>query len=210
MGNSVSGVDLFVVMEGRRDRAVMEAVLNRPYDLGIQPITYEFDLRFSAVRTGGPDAGRERRGEFRYVICLWDHQGSGEENKPPSRVQGEVQARLNRNTLKGFSKALVIDPELEIWLWRDRTAIASILEVDENRLTEWLNDWRQAQFPKQTVETLLQQFPKEALEEVMRRAGEKPDAALYGRITAIANLQRWSKEPSFRRLCSTLRKWFAK
>lgn len=201
-------VDLLVVLEGPRDRAVMGALLKRPYDVGIQPITFDLDVRASAVISQGPDIARTRRREFRYAICLWDHAGSGQEGKPPPRVQGQVQARLNRNTLKGCSKALVIVPALEVWLWQDRTAIAAVLEVEEDRLVEWLNDWQRMQFPARPVETLVQQQPKEALEEVVRRAGEKPDSALYGRITSAANLNLWSQEASFRRLWRTLRNWF--
>jgi hypothetical protein len=201
-------VDLFVILEGSGDEVVLEALLKRPSDLGIRAVTFKCERRSSAVRTQGPDIAREQRREFRYVICLWDHGGSGREQQPPSRVQGEVQARLNRNTLKGCSKALIIDPELEIWLWQDSAAIASALGVGEDRLAEWLRDWQRKHFPTQTVETLVRQQPKEALEEVIKQSGKKRTSTLYRHITAVANLNLWSGEASFRRLCRTLRRWF--
>lgn len=200
-------VDLLVVLEGPRDREVIRAVLGRPAALGIRQITFQCVQRSSAVCAQGPDIARQQRNRFRYVICLWDHQGSGQ-GKTPARAQGEVQAQLNRNTLKGCSKALVIDPELEIWLWQDQAAIVNVLGVGMNQLWQSLNAWQQAQFPTQTVRALIRQFPKEALEEVIRQAGEKPSAALYGRIAAKANLQLWGSVPSFKLFRRTLRRWF--
>jgi hypothetical protein len=201
-------VDLLVVLEGSKDRTVMEAVLSRPDDLGIQAIAFELEARSSGVRTKGPDVSRERRREFQFVVCLWDHKGSGREEEPASQAQGEVQNQLNRKTLKGCSKALVIDPEMEIWLWQDRTAIAKVLEVEEIQIEKWLDDWQRKQCPAQIVQTLVRQFPKEALEEVIQRVDEKHDSALYGRIAAAANFKLWGREPSFRRLQRTLRRWF--
>ena len=99
--------DLLAIVEGKDDAAVLRAVLIRPRDLGIRSVTFHTEQRASGVIARGPELAREQRREFRYVLCLWDHQGSGQETKSPSRVQGEVQARLNRNTLKGCSKALV-------------------------------------------------------------------------------------------------------
>lgn len=186
----------------------MQALLNRVHGLGIRHVTFEFDLRFNTVRTQGPNIARERRRRFPYVICLWDHRGSGQEHKPASQVQGKVQAHLNGNTLKGCSKAIVIDPELEIWLWQDWTAIAVALKVEEKQLAKWLKNYQQRQFPTHSVQELVQRFPQEALEAVVQQAGEKPDSALYGRIADAANFELWSKEPSFRQLRRTLRRWF--
>jgi uncharacterized protein (DUF924 family) len=119
-----------------------------------------------------------------------------------------VQAQLNQNTLKDCSKALVINPELEIWLWQDQTAIASEFGVKEKKLMQWLTDWQQKQHRALTVQELLRQFPKEAFEAVCRQAREKPRAALYERIASRANPDLWSGESSFRQMRRTLRRWF--
>jgi hypothetical protein len=202
--------DLLAIVEGKDDAAVLRAVLIRPRDLGIRSITFHTEQRASGMIARGPELAREQRREFRYVLCLWDHQGSGQEAKPPSRVQGEVQARLNRNTLKGCSKALVIDPELEVWLWQDLAAIAQVLGVEDSALQGWLAEWRDEQFPTLTVEEVLLRQPKEAFEQVIRRAGLKPAAALRERVAAAADLHQWAQESSFRLLRRTLRRWFAR
>jgi hypothetical protein len=134
--------------------------------------------------------------------------GSTYEREQPTRAQGKVQAQLYQNTLTGCSKALVINPELEIWLWQDQAAIAFELGVEESKLTQWLNDWQQKQHPALTVQGLLKQFPKEAFEEACRQAWQKPRAALYGRIASSAKLALWSRQSSFGQMRRTLRRWF--
>jgi hypothetical protein len=200
--------DLLVVLEGRDDKEVMRAVLNRPNDLGIRTITFELDRRSRAVPTQEPDLARDQRKEFQFAICLWDHVGSPYENERPAQAQGKVQARLNQNTLRDCSKALVIDPELEIWLWQDQAAIATVLEVNAPQLIEWLDDWQKGYFPDKNIGALIEQFPKEALEAVFQRAKEKPSAALYRRIASEANLGLWSQASSFQQMRRALRKWF--
>jgi hypothetical protein len=118
--------DLLVILAGKNDEAVIRSVLSRHQDIGIHHLIFEINRlgSDSKVVGYGPTLALAEKNRYRYFLCIWDHQGSGREKRmKPNQVQGIVQKSLNGKTLKGRSKALVIDPELEIWLWQDKEAI---------------------------------------------------------------------------------------
>ncbi|MEZ8219546.1 hypothetical protein [Candidatus Fervidibacter sacchari] len=194
-------VDLLLIVEGRRDEAVLRAIIEkRARDLGIREVSLEFRHRSGAVYTEGIEVAAIERRNFRKVILLWDHADSRYANRTPQRAQGIVQRELNRKTLKNCSKAIAVDPELEIWLCQDWSAVVKVLGVDESKIQQWLEEWGKE----------VEKVPKEALEYLCKRAGERPNAELWSEIASHANLKLWERKcPSFRWLCRQLRRWFS-
>lgn len=219
-------VDLLVIVEGRRDEAVLRAILEREKDLRIRKISVDFRRRSGAVCTQGLEVAQfeKQRQGFDKVILLWDHADSPYANHTPVKAQGIVQAKLNKWGLKNCSKALTVDPELEIWLWQDKNAIAKVLRVKPKQIDGWVEEWRRSlraesemanllsrrkvDLHKDGAWTALVKLPKEALDWIVKRAGEKPDAGLLGEIARHADLKLWQQDESFRLLCETLQKWF--
>lgn len=216
-------LDLLAIVEGRRDEEVLRAVLGRGNQLGIKQITFEFRRRSGAVCKEGVEVAQFERSKFAKVILLWDHADSPYANHNPIKAQGIVQGKLNERTLKNCSKAIAVDPELEIWLWQDKDAIAKVLGADVRQVDQWILEWRQ-QLEKFIDGNLLSQrkvnlqhddawtavtkLPKEALDWVCRRAQVKPNAELLGEIARRSDLKLWRQCDSFRLLVRTLRKWF--
>lgn len=192
----MADTDLLVIVEGRRDEEVLRAVLERGRQLRIRQITFEFLRRAGAVYTEGPEIAQLEKHRFDKVILLWDHADSQYANHKPNRAQGIVQAKLNERTLKNCSKAIAVDPELEIWLWQDKSAIAKALGVSIGQINQWI------------MGRAVTRFPKETLEWVCKQVNKKPDAALWGKIACLADLKLWEQCYSFRLFCKTLRKWF--
>jgi len=191
--------DLLLIVEGRRDEAVLRAIIEkRTRDLGIREVSLEFRHRSGAVYTEGIEVAAIERQNFRKVILLWDHVDSRYANTTPQRAQGIVQRELNERTLRNCSKAIAVDPELEIWLCQDRGAIASVLGVSIIQIEQWLGNWGGH----------VDNSPKEALKYLCKQAGRKCDSALYGEIAAQADLNLWQNCQSFQWLCRQLRRWF--
>jgi hypothetical protein len=70
--------DLFVLTADTDTLAVMNAVLARPGDLGIRPVSFKVDRhvgRDPGVVKDGPELARMKapKREFGKVILLWDH-----------------------------------------------------------------------------------------------------------------------------------------
>jgi len=134
--------DLLLIVEGCRDEAVLRTIIGkRARDLGIREVSLEFRHRSGAVYTEGIEVAAIERRNFRKVILLWDHADSRYANRKPQRAQGIVQRELNRKMLRNCSKAIAVDPELEVWLCQDWSAVAKVLEVDEDRIRQWLRQW---------------------------------------------------------------------
>jgi hypothetical protein len=191
--------DLLLIVEGRSDEAVLRTIIEkRARDLGIREVSLEFRHRSGAVYTEGIEVAAIERQNFRKVILLWDHVDSRYANTTPQRAQGIVQRELNERTLRNCSKAIAVNPELEIWLCQDWGAIASVLGVSIIQIQQWLGNWGGN----------VNNSPKEALKYLCKQAGRKCDSALYGEIAAQADLNLWRNCPSFRWLCRQLRQWF--
>jgi hypothetical protein len=180
--------DLFVLVADADMLAVFRAILNRPDAMGIRPITFEVDrhpYRDPGVFRDGPELLRTKsKGEFRYFITALDHDGSGC-NKQPDECAWIVQDRLDSFTYMGRSIVVVIAPELEEWLWRDRSAISHDDEFDA------IGD------------------PKERLRRVFVKNHQRgPRPRDFEQIAIRADLQAWNSSPSFRILKETLQNWF--
>lgn len=176
--------DLSVLTADADMLAVFRAILDRPDALGIRSISFEINRhvnRDAGVFGTGPEPLRAiPKKDFRYFVVAFDHHGSGC-NRPPDQCARTVQDRLDSCTFTDRSAVVVIDPELEEWLWRDPSAITNHAEADATS------------------------DPKEKLRQVFKR---KPRPQDFEQIAARADLQAWNSSPSFRILKETLQNWF--
>ena len=62
-----------------------------------------------------------------HLLILFDHEGSGQEGRPASDLAAEVKQRLEQRGWQARVEVLVIEPELEIWLWSPSPHVARAL-----------------------------------------------------------------------------------
>ena len=91
--------DLFVFTADADALAVIRGVLARPLAIGIRPVTYEVDRhtgRDPGMVKNGPELARMRvpKTAFEKLVLIWDHEGSGWEEKPADRAREEIRTRL--------------------------------------------------------------------------------------------------------------------
>ena len=57
-------------------------------------------------------------------------------------LERELDARLDKADWQGRARAVVIDPETEIWLWSDSPHVAAVLGwgSEKGDLRAWLNE----------------------------------------------------------------------
>src|SRR5690606_36957625 len=101
------------------------------------------------------------------------------------------------------SKAIVIDPECDLWLWGSDNALSVVLGWErELGIRPWLREkgflFSENQKPGR---------PKEAFEAVLRELRKPRSSAFYRKITSSISLER-CVDPAFVRLRETLRTWF--
>lgn len=151
------------------------------------------------------DAARDRARDYEHLLLVSDRDYP----RPPKqqqwkrvRLQGYLNNELRKRTLSGQAYWLVIEPELEIWLWQDCQAIAACFGVDVKIIQSQMAQLNRQTQPKDALERLVQ-FVRHANGVSLRL-----DAELKGRIAEQADLQLLRRDPAFQNLQKMLRKWF--
>lgn len=210
MTQSVDGKDLIVLVADADMMRMATALLTRPQALG----TAKFDFAVEqhprkdpGCRGGAANVLRRYLTEYRHSLVIFDHHGSGS-TEPRERVQATVEDQLARNGWSGRAKAIVIEPELEAWIWGDLACAAKNLGWTgrQQKMRSWLTknglwpkDQAKPPSPKKAVEAIVGHAPRGRL---VRR-----HPRMYQAIAQVANVEH-CRDPAFQELVATLRRWF--
>jgi hypothetical protein len=196
--------DLVVLVADKNMQFALQGALARPQAVGIRPVTYEFRShmgRDGGVRTSGAAVLAREAGRFRHALMLLDFEGCGQEDDPlglESELDRQLQAVWGER-----AKAIVISPEVDVWLWGADNALREAVHWPQHGP---IRDWLQGRgFEFNADGKPLR--PKEAL-DAMRPVHKQPrSSALYEKITGKISLQKCT-DPAFIRLRSQLGIWF--
>jgi len=120
-------------------------------------------------------------------------------------LETQVEQSLGTCGWAARAAAIVIDPELEAWVWSDSPHVDRILgwERKSPDLREWLRS-----------RGLLEQdatkprCPKKAMAAAIWRTRKARSSSLYAQLADRVSLDRCS-DPAFLKLKSKLKEWFA-
>lgn len=199
-------MDLIALVADKNMEFALRGVLSRHQALEIRPLIFQVKVHAGhdgGVRKTGVDILRLEQAAQNYLLML-DYEGSGAGDSSPLELEGkmdlELQLKLNA---KDRSKAIVIDPECDVWMWGSDNSLAEILNW-EHALC--IRDWLRAQ-GFDFRDTGKPMRPKEALEAVFRQVGMPRSSALYRAIASRVSLRNCT-DLSFARLRSVLQDWF--
>jgi len=200
--------DLIVLCADLDMKLGVKALLNRSQHLGFRAVEFEaytHDQRDPGVFQKAHDFLRPQCSRFRYAIAMCDFEGCGREKKHPrEHIEGPIEQRLRSNGWTGRGAAIVIEPELEAWVWVDWRALAEDAgwRDGEASLRDWMMEQGLIGAPQANPPR-----PKEALERVLRKTTKGRSASLFAALGSNADTAS-SKDPSFKKLVSQLRLWF--
>ena len=140
------------------------------------------------------------RNEYRYALVMFDHEGCGQENRPARKLEQEVKQRLGQSGWQGRYEVIVLEPELEAWVWSSSRHVPKVLGLTPERMQQILQ-----QFPKNHLGK--PKHPKEAMEECLRQAKIPRSSSIYAELAETVGLKN-CVEPSFVKFRDTLQKWF--
>jgi hypothetical protein len=138
----------------------------------------------------------------RHAIIMLDKHFGGE--RPANEVRTEIEENLQRsgwNTTGPEAAVVVIDPELEVWLWQDNIHVESALRALSGLRQKLQRDgiWPEGQAkPNQPKETMLAQIRA-------NRVGTPTPA--YCKIASSVSL-RGCSDASFDSFRNQLQTWF--
>lgn len=197
---------LIVLVADRDIEETLKKVLDRPECLGMRPVVFEcrrHPNRDAGCRANAAEFLRPFLNRFSHALVVFDREGCGS-SQPRDVIEQAVESELARNGWEARGKVVVIDPELEGWLWSDSPAVLRGLGWNQGygELRSWLEEeevWgHSAAKPDE---------PKTALNRTLQRTRRRRSARLYGEIAAGVALTR-CQDPAFRRLKTVLQVWF--
>ena len=197
--------DLLVVVPDKTWKAVIDELLRRPEALSIRKINWTVAVhtgRDCGVRAKGPELAAGLSRLYSRAILLLDHEGCGD-LRSPEKIEEDLRGKL-RSHWADRADAIVISPELEIWLWRALSQMARLLEVSAEKLREKLSKLGYLKVQGKKPER-----PKEAFLALLKEEKKIPSAALYAEIARQASLRlEGCQSQSYPRFVTLLRSWF--
>lgn len=198
--------DLILLVPDRDIEATLKGLLNRHKALGIRPVT--FDIRVHPNRDPGCYGESDRFlqsfiKQYYYSLVVFDYEGCGcRENR--NEAERKVEDKLNNVGWAERSRAIVLYPELEIWVWNKSPHVEEVLgwKNQEKPLRQWLVD-------KGYCSELYgkPERPKEAMEAVLRVVKKPRSSAIYQQLAERVSLDGHT-EPAFVKLKESLFHWF--
>lgn len=199
--------DVFALVADKSMEQAFESLLAQHEQLRIRQISYGIGVHpnhDSGCRTDAVRLLRPRLQRYEYALVVFDRDGSGGENLSREQLQEDVQKDLGRNGWENRCKVIVIEPELENWVWAPSGKVSEILGwgSDFRALKQWLQAcglW--------SDHDLKPSDPKRAMEEATRHKKVKRSATLFKRIADISQPQH-CQDPAFIEFRETLQDWF--
>lgn len=188
--------------------AMNQLLTNRQPSLGIRPIEVtvaSYFKRDAGCRAHAAELLDNQRHSHDYALVMFDREGCGAEDKPRETIQSELEQKLYNSGWENRSKVIVIDPELEAWVWTDSPHTARLLgwkEEGYSELRTWLRD--RGLWP---VDNLKPSDPKEAFLSALRAKGLQRSPKRFEKLAKVVGLKR-CQDPAFLELTQTLAEWF--
>jgi hypothetical protein len=137
---------------------------------------------------------------------VFDREGCGREEEERTDLERQVEDRLSSSGWDDRAAAVVIDPELEIWVWNDSPHVESALgwQSTETPLKEWVRQkgWLHEGESKPSQ-------PKTAVEEALHLARRPRSSSMYQELAKRVSTDRCI-DAAFLKLRQTLVGWFSR
>lgn len=198
--------DLIVLVADKDIECAIRGLLKRQCEIGIRNIS------FDSVVHPQHDPGCYKRSSdlirgylktHSHALVIFDREGSGKETSTASEIEIEVERSLSINGWTERAAVVVLDPELESWVWSKSSAVATTLG--------WPNS-------KHLYQCLLENNfienghvkplrPKEALNHVRKLKRIPKSPSLFSQLAAQVDFKS-CEDRSLNRLLTIMRTWF--
>jgi hypothetical protein len=184
----------------------IKGLLTRPAAMDCR--TFSFDLfrhprRDPGVRLESGAFISPFRTSYDHAILILDRHGSGADPKDPEDIERDIENALPMDW-RERTVAIVIDPEVEAWVWSDSPEVDRILgwQSRTRTLREWLvnNNLLSSATAKPAD-------PKAAYERALFEVGKTRSASIFMTLGQTVSTRRCS-DRAFVKLRTTLRTWF--
>lgn len=210
MRQGVDSLDLVVLVADKDLEEAVKALLPRIDDLDLRPFRFEVRRhpnRDGGCRTGAANFLRPFLMRYRRSLVLFDRDECGS-RLSRAEIQRSVNDNLSRNGWADRTKVIVIEPELEAWVWGDLRQTSRILGWGEDIGVLRRRLGSQGLWERHDTKP---SDPKRAMRAAMERAPFGPrrrrSARIFGEIAGSAAVDN-CRDRAFNELKTTLQAWF--
>lgn len=196
--------DLVVLAADKHIEFALRGLLSRHKALGIRSLKHVEYIVHPHRAPGIFHTGHELLAAYdqrcRYALVCLDRAWEGTLDDPlqlAEQIENRCKPRWEERV-----RCIVIDPEIEIWIWSDSPYVGRVLgwsSTDE--LREWLacrGLWTSGEKP---------QDPKKALTTALKEKRIAHSSSIFQKLAESVSLRK-CKDPAFFRLVEVLRTWF--
>lgn len=199
-------LDLIVLAADKDTEQALAALLRRTQALGIRDVRHRLIVhpqKDPGCYHSGEALLRPFLGEAEHALVILDLAWEGAPSADATALEAAIVERL-RPSWGDRGACVVIDPEVEAWVWSDSPHVDEVLGWRERTpsLRRWLEQeglWAEGR-AKPTD-------PKTAFRRALRPVKIPPSAALFGKLAERVSVRR-CEDPAFARLLARLRAWF--
>ncbi len=200
-------IDLVCLVADKNIEAAIEGILQRPGALGIREVQFEVIVhpnRDPGCFHQASELLAGYRDSARHALVVLDRAWDGAPADTGIELERQVEVLLRQSSLGDWARALVLDPELETWVFSDSPHVASSLGWPEG--IEALREALAGQhlWQKQRVKPT---DPKAAVEWALRRAKKPRSSSMYRELAGTVGFAR-CQDHAFMRLRELLSGWF--
>jgi hypothetical protein len=190
--------DLVILVSDSDIEIGIKTLIEKRYNsLNIKQINfdiYKHPQRDPGVLKKAHEFLRPHISSYRYALVMFDYEGCGDEDKPIDELEAVVKERLENNGWERRCEVIILNPELEIWIWTESQQVAKVLNIAPRDLRDLIKDGK----PKR---------PKEKMRECLRKSGIPWSSSLFKEIAEKISLTK-CKDKSFEKFKTTLNSWF--
>lgn len=198
--------DLLCLVADKNMEAVFRGLLSRHQALQIRPIDFETIVhpqRDPGCLQTGADLLREAGEGYAHGVLIFDFAWEGCPARTANKLEEIARERMKMQNLLGWGEVVVIDPELENWLFTNSPRFSQAVGWnDPIDIREWLHVERLWPFEAQKPSD-----PKRAMEAIFRKTRRPRSSAIYRIIASKVSFQG-CVDNSFLRLRDILQNWF--
>jgi len=200
--------DLFILVADSGIKITVETLLSRRQkSFKIRSLDFKTDVH-PKWDPGGLGQGVEfiraliDRNEYRKYIMIFDYHGCGSD-KPAAEIQDQLAKKAQSYGFTQINfRTIIIEPELEIWAWKDAFHLEKLIGWREGKVAAWIRKNKialdQNQKPRQ---------PKEIYQKLLDSADypkSNDNFRVLGKKIGLKNC----RNDAFNQLVQTLQEWF--
>lgn len=154
---------------------------------------------------GAHDFLRPFVNRYSHALVILDREGCGRGHLSRDLLENELETRLCQSGWNDRAAGIVIDPELEMWVWSDSPHVDTVLGWRERQPA--LRNWLRTQ-GFVNADGVKPNRPKEAMRSALRLVSKIPSSSLYLELAQKVSFGH-CVDHAFLKLKTTLKYWFS-